>query len=115
MKNHYPTKLKKIGNDENSIEQRFLKASTGWIKYKPLLMYIMDKESYEGKIQNIKNKLTRSAEKINMLFENSTFTHLPGILEEYDENVEEHYRDFLDTNEVWNKLKKEIVKENKTK
>lgn len=115
MKSHYPTKLKRIGNDENSIEQRFLKASTGWIKYKPLLMYIMDKESYAGKIEKIKTKLTRSAEKINMLFENSTFTHLPEILEEYDENVEEHYNDFLDTNEVWNKLKKQIVEENKTK
>ena len=113
MKEHYPSKLKKVETDENSIEQRFLKASTGWIKYKPLLMYILDKESYAGKIENIKDKLSRSAEKINMLFENCSFTHLPGILEEYDEDVEEHYEEFIETNNIWNKLKKEIVKENK--
>ena len=30
-------------NKENNIKNRFLKASIGWIKYKPLLLYIKDK------------------------------------------------------------------------
>ena len=37
MNNLLPTKLKRIDNDEESIGPRFFKASTGWIKYKPLL------------------------------------------------------------------------------
>ncbi len=110
MNGRYPNKLKRIGSDENSIEQRFLKASIGWIKYKPLLMYIEDKEHYQEKINNIKVKLKSSCEKINHLFDNSDFTKLPTILEEYDEDVEEHYQEFLETNEIWNKLKKLIVK-----
>ena len=32
---------------ENNIKNRFLKASIGWIKYKPLLLYIKDKENYK--------------------------------------------------------------------
>lgn len=113
MKNRFPTKLKRIETDENSIEQRFLKASTGWIKYKPLLMYIENKEEYPKKMAVIIDKLKRSAEKINKLFENSDFTHLPDIMEDYDENVEEHYQEFLDTNRIWNKLKLQIKEESK--
>lgn len=113
MKNRFPTKLKRIETDENSIEQRFLKASTGWIKYKPLLMYIENKETYPEKIATVKEKLKRSSQKINKLFENSDFTRLPEIMEEYDENVEEHYQEFLDTNRIWNKLKMQIKEENK--
>ena len=112
MKNHFPTKLRKIETDENSIEQRFLKASTGWIKYKPLLMYIENKETYQEIINKAEDQLKRSVKKINQLFENSDFTHLPSIMEEYDENVEEHYQEFLDTNRIWNTLKMAVKKEN---
>lgn len=113
MKKRFPSKLKRIETDENSIEQRFLKATTGWIKYKPLLMYIEDKESYQEKISIITEKLKSSAKKMNHLFEDCDFTKLPAILEEYDENVEEHYQEFLETNEIWNKLKRMIKEENK--
>ena len=113
MNNLLPTKLKRIDNDEESIGPRFFKASTGWIKYKPLLMYIQDRENYDEKIKIAKEKLRNSAEKIDGLFENSDFTKLPDIFEEYDENVEEHYQDFLETNRIWNKLKKQIKEENK--
>lgn len=113
MKNRFPAKLKKIESDENSIEQRFLKASTGWIKYKPLLMYIENKETYNDRIIDIQDKLERSSKKIDNLFEYCDFTNLPNIMSEYDENVEEHYQEFLETNRIWNKLKIDIKNENK--
>jgi len=112
MTNRLPTKLKRIDNEEESIGPRFYKASMGWIKYKPLLMYIQDKENYKNKISIAKSKLKNSAEKIDGLFENTDFTLLPGILEEYDKNVEKHYHEFLITNEIWNKLKSIVKKEN---
>ncbi len=111
MKNHFPTKLRKIESDEDSIEQRFLKACIGWIKYKPLLMYIGNQETYKERIKNVQEKLEKGAQKINKLFENSDFSQLPHILEEYDENVEEHYQEFLDTNEIWNKIKIAVKKQ----
>lgn len=113
MKDHFPSKLKRIETDENSIEQRFLKAATGWIKYKPLLMYIENKETYRERMDKVQKKLEKGSEKIDKLFENSDFTQLPNIMREYDENVEEHYQEFLDTNEIWNKIKILVKKENK--
>ena len=111
MKNRFPSKLRKIESDENSIEQRFLKASIGWIKYKPLLMYIENPETYKERIEKVQEKLEKGSEKINKLFENSDFTHLPEIMKEYDENVEEHYQEFLDTNKIWDKLKVAVKQE----
>ena len=71
-------------------------------------MYIQDKENYKEKIEIAKEKLRNSSEKIDVLFENSDFTKLPEILEEYDNNVEQHYQDFLETNRIWNKLKLKV-------
>ncbi len=111
MKNRFPAKLRKIESDEDNIEQRFLKASIGWIKYKPLLMYIENPETYRERIEKVQEKLEKGSEKINKLFENSDFTHLPEILRDYDEEVEEHYQEFIDTNAIWDKLKKAIKDE----
>lgn len=112
MNDILPTKLKRVDNDDETIGMRFYKASTGWIKYKPLLMYIQDKENYPEKIKVAKEKLRKSASKIDKLFENNDFTKLPDILEEYASNVEQHYEDFLETNRIW-KVLKEKIKENK--
>lgn len=110
MNNILPTKLKRIDNDEESIGPRFFKASTGWIKYKPLLMYIQNKDEYNEKIEVVKEKLRSSAKKIDVLFENSDFTRLPDILDEYDADVEKHYQDFLETNRIWDKLKFKVIR-----
>ena len=112
MNGHLPKKLKLIeSGDDVEVEKRFLKVSTGWIKYKPLYMYIMDRENYEEKIKDAKVKLSRSIKKISNLFENGGFSKLPKILSEYDEEVEEHYQEFLETNRIWNDLKKVFIEE----
>ena len=51
MNGEYPKTLRKIKIKEENIKQRFFKAAIGWIKYKPLLLYIRDKEEYRGKEQ----------------------------------------------------------------
>ena len=105
MKENYPKTLRKIKSSEDEIEQRFLKASKGWIKYKPLLMYILDKEDYDEKIKIVQEKLKKSIPEINKLFENSDFNVLLKELKSYDKNVEKHYEEYLKTNEIWNKIK----------
>ena len=109
IKGRYPKKLRRIKTEEENIEIRFLKASKGWIKYKPLLMYIQDKENYRNNIQIAIEKLEKSVPKINELFESSNFTDLVKDLKEYDKNVEKHYKEYLKTNEIWKRLK-EILK-----
>ena len=105
MKGNYPKTLRKIRSTEDEIEQRFLKASRGWIKYKPLLMYIMDKEHYEEKIKEVYEKLKKSIPTINTLFENSDFSCILKELRSYDKNVEKHYQEYLKINEIWNHIK----------
>ena len=109
IKGRYPKKLRRIKIEEENIESRFLKASKGWIKYKPLLMYIQDNENYKRNMKVAIEKLEKSVPKINELFESTNFTDLVKDLKKYDRNVEKHYKEYLKTNEIWKKMK-EILK-----
>ena len=112
MKGHYPKKLKLIqATEDNNVEQRFLKVTTGWIKYKPLLMYIQNRENYRKLMDENKKKLNSSIKKVASKFEHGGFKKLPSILAEYDERVEDHYKEFLKTNEIWNDLKHKLIAE----
>ena len=102
----YPKTLRKIKSTEEQIEQRFFKASRGWIKYKPLFEYITDKENYKEKMKNAYEKLKTGIPEVNKLFENSEFEVLLKDLKEYDENVTKHYNEYVKTNEIWDKIKK---------
>ena len=101
----YPKTLRKIKSTEEQIEQRFFQASRGWVKYKSLFEYITDKEHYEEKIQKTYENLKIGIPEVNKLFENSNFEILLEDLKQYDENVKKHYKEYLRTNEIWNKLK----------
>ena len=109
IKGRYPKKLRRIKIEEENIESRFLKASKGWIKYKPLLMYIQDNENYKKNMKVAIEKLEKSVPKINELFGSSNFTDLVKDLKKYDRNVEKHYKEYLKTNEIWKRMK-EILK-----
>lgn len=105
LKGNYPTKLSNAKIDEASTEERFFNASVGWIKYKPLLIYITQKENYRQVIDKAKENLRISIPKMNEVFFNYDFSCLLEILDKYDKDVEKHYRDYLKANQVWNKLK----------
>ena len=110
MNGEEPKKLRVIKSSEKNIEKRFFKASQGWIKYKPLLMYILDSENYDKDIKEVYNNLTSSIEEINKLFDNTNFLTLVDDLKEYDVNVEKHYGEYLETNKIWNIIKNDILK-----
>ena len=111
MRGRMPKCLRKINIDEDSIEHRFLQASLGWIKYKPLLMYIKNKEEYKKNIVEVKEKLKISIPQIDKLFYNANFEELITTLEEADKNVIKHYKEYIKTNEVWNRMKECIIEE----
>ena len=104
IRGKYPKTLRKIKANEE-VEQRFLKASRGWIKYKPLLLYITENESYKDKITENYEKLLKSVPEINKLFDDDVFNVLLSDLEQYDKNVKKHYNEFIKTNEIWDRLK----------
>ena len=96
---------RKIKSSEEQIEERFFKASRGWIRYKPLLEYITNKENYLDNIAETRKKLEEGIPEVNKLFDNSDFSILLNDLDEYNKNVEKHYKEYIRTNEIWNKLK----------
>ncbi len=109
MKQKYPSTLRKIKGDESEIGTRFLKASKGWMKYKPLLLYIGDKKNYKEKIEETYQKLQDSVPEINKLFPDNNFNLLLDEFKEYSHNVDKHYKEYLKTNEVWNKIKQNLL------
>ena len=104
MDERYPEKLHKIKLDKG-VQKRFYEACIGWIKYKPLLLYITSREKYEEKIQETYNNLKISIPKMNEIFENYDFGELVKVLDEYHNNVKKHYKEYIRINNIWNKIK----------
>jgi hypothetical protein len=83
---------------------RFLKASIGWIRYKPLLLYITQRDNYEAEIIKMKENLSVVIPKVCNYFENDQFKNILEELEFYHVHVEQHYRDFENTKLAWQKV-----------
>ncbi len=105
MKDNFPKVLRRISIDDNGIEQRFLKTTIGWIKYKPLFYYIIDRDNYRRIINDAKKNLAKSVDKMSTAFETCDFSCLTRELEDYDKKVKKHYDEYVRTNEIWDKLK----------
>lgn len=98
-----PNKLEPISTSKKNIK-RFLKASIGWVRYKPLLLYITQRDQYEKEISKMKKDLSFVIPKICNYFENKEFAKILDELEFYNSHVEKHYKDFQDTKLVWRKI-----------
>lgn len=111
MRDKFPKRLPRIALEDNDIEQRFLKATVGWIKYKPLFYYITQRENYREFMDGAKDKLVRSVPKINTAFKTCDFSCLIHELEEYDKNVQKHYQEFSRITKIWDELKYKLVED----
>lgn len=112
MEEKFPKRIKKVTTDDNGISLRLKRTITGWIKYKPLLYYIFDKENYRNIIDETKIKLENSIKPMSTAFEDCDLTNLPVVLEEYDNKVIQHYQEYIETNKIWDKIKKNIKEDN---
>lgn len=99
-----PTKLKYIKTDTEQVSERFYRACLGWIRYKPLLLYITQPEQYEEKIQQIKDQLALTLPRICSFFGRGDFMKIGHELESYHRNVKKHYQDFIETQKAWKKI-----------
>lgn len=99
-----PIRLKFIKADTEQITTRFYKACIGWIRYKPLLLYITQPDHYEEKIKEMREQLNETLPKICTYFGQPDFINVLAELEKYHKNVEKHYREFLKTQRIWAKI-----------
>ena len=61
-------------------------------------------------MKTLKNGLLETTEKVSKAFEDIDLTVLNDILLEYNKNVEKHYNEYVETNNIWEKIKYKIGK-----
>ncbi len=96
-----PTKLISIKADNKKDVDRFYCACIGWIRYKPLLMYITNNHEYDKIIKEMKEVLSQTIPKICEYFNDNRFHNILKELKIYDSKVEEHYNSYLNAKKSW--------------
>lgn len=108
-----PTNLSYIKADTKQVVERFYKACVGWIRYKPLYVYITDRENYEEKMAEVRARLKETLPKVCRYFGRDDFMNVLEEFEQYHRNVRQHYRDFQDTKAAWRKMTAQLVSREK--
>ena len=104
-----PIHLSEITANSSTINTRFLNACVGWVRYKPLLVYITDPEEYEQRMHFLKSALAETLPKMAAHFHDDRFFTMMTEFERYAKNVKRHYNQFLLTQRTWKKLLKVIL------
>jgi hypothetical protein len=105
-----PIRLKPVPAEGEAVVARFYRACVGWIRYKPLLLYITQRGHYAAKIEDMRQKLNQTVPKICKFFGDDRFGHILLELEHYNRSVEKHYAEFMQTNIIWRKITEYISK-----
>ncbi len=99
-----PIELKHVHADAPKIIERFYRACIGWIRYKPLLLYITQRDDYRCKIEEMEDKLSRVLPNICSFFKRGDFMNISTELEYYNKNASKHFDEFLETQDIWGRL-----------
>lgn len=99
-----PIKLKYIQANSASITTRFYLACIGWIRYKPLLLYITQREHYDEKIDEMRKHLITVLPKVCTYFRREEFMNISKELERYNRNVKKHYQQYIETQQIWKRI-----------
>lgn len=105
-----PIRLKFIKADNEKIITRFYNACIGWIRYKPLLLYITQPECYDEKIEEIRKQLKETLPKICAYFGKNDFMKILDELERYNRNVKKHNKQFIEMQDIWAKIMEHFSK-----
>ena len=100
-----PDELDPIYTQDDLVKKRFYGACLGWIKYKPLYLYISDWKNYAENIARVYKGLDRSVDTVSRLCGKYDFRNIYKELEKYDKNVENDYARFSAAKRLWKLLK----------
>ena len=104
-----PLQLKHISATSEKIISRFQKACIGWIRYKPLYLYITRPESFKEEIKIIKGKIAVAVPKLCGFFNSSGFYRAISDFDKYSQLAESHYRLFRENQRVWESIREYAV------
>jgi hypothetical protein len=96
-----PLTLNPIDSISPSILKRFISATIGWIRYKPLLVYITNQSEFESIMKEIQRKLDFSIPKLCNYFKTHEFYTIHTEFATYRRNAKKHFNEFEKTKIAW--------------
>lgn len=91
------------------IIKRFINATIGWIRYKPLMLYITQPEEYESIIETMRQHLKLTIPKLCAYFNTNQFEQILVEMENYHKKVHKHFNAFEQTKKSWQKVMKSLA------
>lgn len=107
-----PSRLKQIKANSPQIITRFLRASIGWVRYKPLLLYITNRKNYMCEIEQMRENLEKVIPAFCRYFSNNEFEKILIDLDYYHKNVRKYYITFQKAKKVWQKMVRFVYESN---
>jgi len=99
-----PAHLRPITADDEAVVTRFYHACVGWVRYKPLLLYITQRDQYDEKIRDMQERLAETLPKVCAHFNKKSFMDVSFELERYHQNVQKHYAQFQRAQLAWKNI-----------
>lgn len=99
-----PIHLEKISADNVMVRRRFMNACVGWIRYKPLFVYLTDPAHYEQRMQGMESALRETLPDIQEYFQDENVGTIMNEFERYRQNVQIHENMFSFSQEIWKNL-----------
>ena len=103
-----PTTLHAVDSSSAIIVKRFVNAAIGWIRYKPLMIYVTQPGQYDYIIKEVQQKLDYTIPKLCRYFNNDQFNQIRYELRHYHNNVKRHFAAFQYTKIAWEKLMRDM-------
>jgi len=100
-----PLQLKHISASSEKIISRFRIACIGWVRYKPLYLYITRPESFREEIRVIRDKIAFTVPKLCKYFNNPCFYKAISEFDKYSQMAESHHRLFRENQRVWEQIR----------
>ena len=104
-----PLQLKPMTTESADINERFLNACIGWIRYKPLMIYITDKDNYALRMNAIRQALETTLPIMSVYFMDGRFLNILTEFESYAREAENHYRLFQTVQNTWARIVRRIA------
>jgi hypothetical protein len=99
-----PTKLEAVDSRSPGIIKRFANAAIGWIRYKPLMIYITQHDQYKTMMNEVQEKLEFTIPKLCRYFNTNHFEQIKHEFLYYHNKVEKHFKAFQQTKQAWAKV-----------
>lgn len=104
-----PLQLKPMTTESADINERFLNACIGWIRYKPLMIYITEKDNYALRMNAIRQALETTLPIMSVYFMDGRFLNILTEFESYAREAENHNRLFQTVQNTWARIVRRIA------